>query len=288
MHLKISHETRFEYSAATTNSYNEARLCPVVDRHQSLLAYQLAVVPAGSRRQHVDFYLNTVDTFEVVEAHSSLCVIAQSEVETYPPKLDMETQLRGMSGRAEDHAGEFMSQETWEFLLETQLVPKHPDLWKLGIDAADGQANLWEEVIAILDSVYKHLNYDPASTRVKTSAVEALEGGSGVCQDYAHVFLGVSRALKIPARYVSGYLFIEDQMNDIETLSALASHAWVEVCFPGFGWIALDPTHNRLIDERYVTVARGRDYADARPLSGAYMGASTGKMEVEVKIERMN
>ena len=232
MHLKISHETRFEYSAATTNSYNEARLCPVVDRHQSLLAYQLAVVPAGSRRQHVDFYLNTVDTFEVVEAHSSLCVIAQSEVETYPPKLDMETQLRGMSGRAEDHAGEFMSQETWEFLLETQLVPKHPDLWKLGIDAADGQANLWEEVIAILDSVYKHLNYDPASTRVKTSAVE--------------------------------------------------------VCFPGFGWIALDPTHNRLIDERYVTVARGRDYADARPLSGAYMGASTGKMEVEVKIERMN
>jgi transglutaminase-like putative cysteine protease len=102
----------------------------------------------------------------------------------------------------------------------------------------------------------------------------------GVCQDFAHVMLGLCRQSGIPARYVSGYFFNNRRRpGEIE-----ASHAWVEVMVPGFGWTAFDPTHDRVADERYVKVATGRDYADIRPVSGTYKGAPTRSLKVEVAV----
>ena len=92
--------------------------------------------------------------------------------------------------------------------------------------------------------------------------------------------LGMCRSVGIPARYVSGYFFNQRrQPNEVE-----ASHAWVEIMIPGFGWAAFDPTHDRAADERYVKVATGRDYADIRPVSGTYRGAPTRELRVEVAV----
>jgi len=113
---------------------------------------------------------------------------------------------------------------------------------------------------------------------------EVLKTRAGVCQDFAHVMLGLCRALKIPARYVSGYLYNgpADQLK-----GAQASHAWVEVYVPGHGWCGLDPTNNRAADGHYVKVATGRDFADVSPLKGTYRGTAKRELTVDVLVSRL-
>jgi transglutaminase-like putative cysteine protease len=143
---------------------------------------------------------------------------------------------------------------------------------------AGGRDDVWGDVVRIGEHVFRTLTYRPDVTGVGTLAVDALKLRAGVCQDFAHVMLGLSRCAGIPARYVSGYFLNPNRRPDeIE-----ASHAWVEAFVPGFGWAAYDPTHRRPADERYVKLAVGRDYADIRPVSGTYRGAPTRALQVEV------
>jgi transglutaminase-like putative cysteine protease len=107
---------------------------------------------------------------------------------------------------------------------------------------------------------------------------DVLQDRRGVCQDFAHVMLGLCRVLKIPALYVSGYLATE---------TASATHAWVEVLIPGVGWCALDPTHNRPTDEQYIKIAVGRDYSDVPPVAGNYKGTTDRQLSVTVNIRAM-
>jgi transglutaminase-like putative cysteine protease len=123
--------------------------------------------------------------------------------------------------------------------------------------------------------VHSQFTYAPRSTTAYTRMAEALERRTGVCQDYAHVLIGLCRSLQIPALYVSGYL---------STPGADASHAWVEIFIPELGWRALDPTHNHQPDDNYVKVAVGRDYSDVPPTRGHYKGTQQRSIEVEVQI----
>jgi transglutaminase-like putative cysteine protease len=130
--------------------------------------------------------------------------------------------------------------------------------------------------------IFKTFAYRPRTTGVGTLATDALKLRSGVCQDFAHVALGLCRSSGIPARYVSGYFIQSRRHHDEEE----ASHAWIEAFIPGFGWAGYDPTHDRTADERYVKVAGGRDYADIRPVSGTYRGGKTRSLAVEVKVRQ--
>ena len=123
---------------------------------------------------------------------------------------------------------------------------------------------------------HEYLKYDPNSTHVHTRMSEVIAQKRGVCQDFAHFLIGLCRSVKIPARYVSGYLATE---------TASATHAWMEIYIPGHGWRALDPTHNRQIDATYVKIGHGRDYGDVAPISGNYHGTLQRRMEVEVKVK---
>jgi transglutaminase-like putative cysteine protease len=136
-------------------------------------------------------------------------------------------------------------------------------------------------VASLCERVHRSLDYEWGITGVGTAASEALAGGRGVCQDYAHIMLAVCRAAGVPARYVSGHLGGEG-----------GSHAWVEVLHPhpywGNRWIAQgwDPTHNRRADCDYLVIAVGRDYADVAPLSGTYDGTgTTNTLAVEKRLE---
>jgi transglutaminase-like putative cysteine protease len=122
------------------------------------------------------------------------------------------------------------------------------------------------------------ITYGFGSTNVDTSAAGALGLGRGVCQDYAHIMIAVCRAAKVPARYVSGHLTGEG-----------GSHAWVEVLeedpsSSGSIAVGFDPTHNRGIDSRYLTVAVGRDYSDVAPTSGTFHGSANGSLDVRKSV----
>lgn len=143
-------------------------------------------------------------------------------------------------------------------------------------------SDLWDAAVRLGNHVHSTFAYDPDWTRIHTDAASALKDRRGVCQDYAHVMLSFCRSQGIPARYVSGYFFNGKTGDENE-----ASHAWVEIFVPHFGWKAWDPTHNREADPRYIKLAIGRDYGDIRPVSGTYRGKSTRQMEVIVQIRNI-
>ncbi|MGH7968486.1 MAG: transglutaminase-like domain-containing protein, partial [Limisphaerales bacterium] len=163
-----------------------------------------------------------------------------------------------------------------DFLNASNYVDTEPATWRLALDAVDGELDTWQASRSLMQFVHKRLAYEPRSTSVHTHMREVLAHSKGVCQDFAHVSLGMYRALKIHALYVSGYLATEN---------ASATHAWIEIFIPGIGWHGLDPTHNRQVNDTYLKLAVGRDYADVAPISGHYKGTQGRTMEVSVRIQ---
>jgi transglutaminase-like putative cysteine protease len=158
------------------------------------------------------------------------------------------------------------------------------DIWRLAIDATETQKDSWQAAQAIMHYVHREFRYQSSVTHAHTHMREVLKNRVGVCQDFAHVMLGFCRALKMPARYVSGYLYNGpvDQLK-----GAQASHAWVEVYVLGHGWCGLDPTNDKLVDGHYVKVAVGRDFADVSPVKGTYRGTAKRELFVEVLVTRL-
>jgi len=221
-----------------------------------------------------DFYQNRVHHFEIPEPHDTLTIESRLRVTTGSPSrlgLDARPAPRSQLKDA------LHIEHCYDFLQASRYVDTAPETWRLAIDATQGEDDLWQCALRLMNFVHRHLTYKSNLTQVHTHMREVLLHRAGVCQDYAHVMIGLCRTLGIPALYVSGYL---------ATQTASASHAWTEVFVPGTGWQALDPTHNRQPDETYVKIGVGRDYGDVAPVKGTYKGTTKRKMDVEVRVEQ--
>jgi len=148
--------------------------------------------------------------------------------------------------------------------------------------ASERLRNPYETAIKLNQSIYDTFAYVPNSTKVDSPIDDALQNRKGVCQDFAHIMIVLLRRLKIPARYVSGYLFHEAKSHDRSTDGA--SHAWVEVLLPKLGWVSFDPTNNLIASDRHIRVAIGRDYADVPPTRGVYKGEAQSELSVSVTV----
>jgi transglutaminase-like putative cysteine protease len=281
MHLSILHRTTFTYAGKAHDSFNEVRLRPIDDAFQKCVNFDLRLEPTATPQEYSDFYGNTIHYFDIAEGHTKLIVEAQSLVETTPN--DDRPSVPSVSSSDLEHSAE--REMFAEFYTSSHYVPLEVELWREAQDAlCDGRADVWNEVCRLGRHIYRTFAYKPKTTGVSTRANDALKLRMGVCQDFAHVHLGLCRSLGIPARYVSGYFFNTTRRpREIE-----ASHAWIEAYVPSFGWAAFDPTHDRPADDRYVKVAVGRDYADIRPINGTYRGAPTRSLKVDVKVRQTN
>lgn len=271
MRYDILHRTRYTYATPVRDSFNDVRLQPLPIPEQTVESFILKVLPATRLTHFKDFYSNWIQHFEIIEPHSQLVIEASSRVVTHPlPPLPEEKlcSFEQIKEAANIERG-------FDYLRESRYVELSPEAWKLALDATDGLDDAWLAALALMRFVHGYLKYEPASTHVHTHMSEVLRDRRGVCQDFAHLMLGLCRLMKIPARYVSGYLATEN---------ASATHAWVEIFLPGRGWRGLDPTHNCQIGETYIKLGNGRDYGDVPPVSGNYRGTRERKMEVEVKI----
>jgi transglutaminase-like putative cysteine protease len=272
MKFDIFHSTRYDYAAPVRDSFNDVRLQPMPIPEQAVENFLLRILPAARLRHFKDFYSNWVNHFEIAESHSYLLIEAQSRVVTRPPPPLPAT--GGICTFAQMQEARNV-ERCFDYLQASRYVEITPESWKLALDAIEGIDDAWFAALALMKFVHRHLKYESNSTNVHTHMSEVLRDRRGVCQDFAHLMLGLCRAIKIPARYVSGYLATE---------AASATHAWVEVFVPGHGWRGLDPTHDCQIGETYVKLGNGRDYSDVPPISGNYRGTLERKMTVEVKI----
>jgi transglutaminase-like putative cysteine protease len=273
MRLTIHHETVYDYPYPVTNSINEAWLRPLTDERQSCLSFRLTTRPGSDPRPYEDYFGNTVYHFDIYEQHRKLQILAEAEVLTEP--FDAGAALLTDPAPFEPLA---QADDQWlDFLSSTPLTTPGERIQELGRLLAGEGTTVASMARALADAVRGSMRYQFGYTTVGTTAEQALSGGAGVCQDYTHIFLSVSHLLGIPARYVSGYLFDGDAAGDVQK-----THAWPEVLLPATGWVGLDVTNGNAVDERYVRVAIGRDYADVPPVRGAYSGAAGSGPAVSV------
>jgi len=273
MKWNILHRTRYDYAEAVRDNVNEVCLEPMTGPEQTLESFLLKVLPA-SRLTHLgDPFSNRISHFEITEPHNYLVVEAQSRVITHPrapwpagAQLCSLAEMRALPKIADGV----------DYLSASRFVESSPEAGRLAAAATAGITDVWQAVLALMAFIHGHLKYESYSTHVHTHMSEVLRDRRGVCQDFAHVLIGLCHELGIPARYVSGYLATE---------SASATHAWMEVFIPNHGWRALDPTHNRQTDESYVKIGHGRDYSDVPPVSGKYRGTLIHRMTVTVDIK---
>jgi transglutaminase-like putative cysteine protease len=272
MKFEILHRTRYDYTSSVRDSFNDVRLEPPSIPEQTVESFLLRVLPAVRMKHYTDFYGNWVHHFEIPEVHSYLLIESQSQIITrWPKAIAADARLCPLA-----KIGEVANVERcFDFLQTSRFVEMEADAWRLALDATVGHTDVWQAVLAIMKFTHGFLKYESNSTHVHTHMSAVIKDRRGVCQDFAHFMIGLCRSIKIPARYISGYLATE---------SASATHAWVEVFIPGHGWRALDPTHDRQVDETYVKIGHGRDYGDVPPVSGNYRGTLERTMEVEVKI----
>src|SRR5688572_12063432 len=281
MKLHVFHRTRYKYATAVHESFNEARLQPVTSGGQTCQSFVLKVLPTARLSHYLDFHLNYVHLFEVNQPHTELTIEANSVVSTAAqPILGAGVEPAPMDRLAECARLE----RCYDFLHSSTYVEVAPDIWRFAIDATEGQKDAWQAAQALMRYVHREFRYQSSVTHAHTHMREVLKNRVGVCQDFAHVMLGLCRSLKMPARYVSGYLYNGpiDQLR-----GAQASHAWVEVYVLGHGWCGLDPTNDRIVDGHYVKVAVGRDFADVSPIKGTYRGTAKRELSVDVQVTRL-
>jgi transglutaminase-like putative cysteine protease len=275
--LEIRHTTRFSYEGPkVTSSYNEARLTPQTTGTQTTLESDVTTHPAATTTRYCDYWGTLVTAFDLHEPHDHLEVLAHSLVETSsPPPVQEPAGWDDLDAVRPRYA---------ELLATTAYAPTGTDdLADVTREVATSRSPL-TAVHTAVDAVRAHLDYDTASTGVRTTALEAWDSRSGVCQDFAHVTLALLRSAGIPARYVSGYLHpVVDA--EVGTTVVGQSHAWVEAWVGE--WLAVDPTNGSPVAERHVRVANGRDYADVSPLRGVYTGAAGSSLEVTVEVTRL-
>lgn len=265
MWLIVEHTTRLSYDAPVNEAYTEIRLKPAHRDGQRCSSFSLTTEPRGTVvSEYVDRFGNVVHHFDVLEPHDRLGVAVRSEVWT-PDVFVADT-------------SELSPLERWDFLHDTRYIQLDRGIGALAAEVRRG-GRARETALDAMRVVRAAMTYERGSTHVHTTAEEALADGRGVCQDFAHVTIGVCRALQLPARYVSGYLY-DPRRNGSES----ESHAWVDVLDETTGWFSFDPTHDREQTERYVRVGVGRDYADVAPTRGIYKGPAEETLEVAVTV----
>jgi transglutaminase-like putative cysteine protease len=266
----------------------DTRLGPLSDDHQRWTRFELSAAPNASVNRYVDGFGNAAHLITVRRPHRVLEVTSRGEVETLVSDPFAFPAVAPHPLSPAERVG---------YLLPSPLVPRHPELERM---AAPFRPPLPEDNFdatqRLMDLVYRGFTYEQRVTDVSTTVGDVLAVRRGVCQDFAHVLLGLCRAVDVPARYVSGYIVTarQHQSQSLGEMSqsqsqmhgprrgADASHAWVEVFTPTHGWRGLDPTNNLVASDHHVKIAIGLDYGDVSPTRGAYRGGADEQLSVSV------
>lgn len=276
----IRHHTTFQYSAPVRESVMQLRMRPRSDCGQRCLEFDLTTSPNARIHSYTDSVGNAVHHFDIPSVHQTLTIEAESLVERHaPPKqpaqlsMDAWAEVDRLAQRPENfdwvHPSNF-AQPTQRLraLAEELRLSRRVDPLTTMMDLNTG--------------LHRAMKFDPRSTRADSPIDECLEKRSGVCQDFAHVFIAIARLVGVPARYVSGHLF---QQPDGESSAVReASHAWAEALLPDLGWVGFDATSGQCTGQGHIRTAIERDYFDAAPTRGVFKGVAETKLTVKVSV----
>jgi transglutaminase-like putative cysteine protease len=277
--MRVRHVTTFSYDHLVSSSYNELRMTPLPTAHQRILLSQIAISPVTNIYEYDDYWGTHVHSFEVLEPHHVLSVVASSEIEMLggserSAEIISWDELKGLSSQ-------------WpqaEFLADTSACVAPNDLRQAARELAAAAANPHQAALDICGFVHDTVKYLPGTTNVTTTAQQAWALRAGVCQDITQICIAALRSAEIPVKYVSGYIASRQQL-EVGEGAVGESHAWLE--WRAADWFAFDPTNMKPANDSHFAVARGRQYSDVAPLRGVFEGHAKARLDVTVEVARL-
>ena len=281
--LAVEHISRYHYEASIQGSVMSLRLYPRKDQGQRVLSFRLEIEPETVPIEFQDSYGNTCHMISIHKQISeSILIKSKMEVATArAPDLtdDVDSNLWEILA---DIANPVLY---WDYLNPSRFTRNCPALDVfISAHGIRKSASPLSSLLHTSSLLYSNFRYEPGITAVDSSIEKILETGRGVCQDYTHVLLAIARSWGIPSRYVSGYLQLDGEVGEDRVPPTGASHAWGEFLLPYCGWVGIDPTNDTIVDQRYIRIAVGRDYADVPPTKGVVFGGSNSLLDVRVTV----
>lgn len=275
--FKIHHVTRYTYEVPVRDSANQIILYPLKDEYQEVLKHEVKVTGEPYIDIYKDYYGNQIGSFTTPQSHNELVIDSTIEVITKPRPLPENSRSR------EDQWNQLLQaglQVNFLDYLKVEQFDALPEITSILEKAQDQEISPWAAAQRLNEYVYEQFLYIKGITNVETTLNEIWKLKAGVCQDFAHMLSAMLRIIKIPARYVSGYIC----PNKNGMRGEGATHAWVEAFMPFTGWVGLDPTNNCLVNDLHVRLAVGRNFTDCSPVKGTYKGTSNQVLEVGVTV----
>lgn len=266
MRLAIRHTTHYRFASPVVHAIQRLRLTPKSTQGQEILAWDMEFVNAEKQFDYEDQHRNLTTLIAMTPGTQDVTVTCSGEVDTHDH-----------AGIIGSHAGHL---PLWSFRGQTPLTRPGAGMRALARELRKEGRGTLETLHSLSARILAKVAYRTGVTGVDSSAEDAWAHGYGVCQDHAHLFIGTARALGIPARYVSGYLMMNDRIEQE------ATHAWAEAYVENLGWVGFDVSNGISPDQRYVRVATGRDYRDAAPITGISTGSASEELRVSVAVEQ--
>jgi transglutaminase-like putative cysteine protease len=292
MRYRVRHQTVYRYGGNVAHSHQLLHLAPRDLANQVCHSRSITLDPEpSSRREDIDAFGNFVTRLEYDLPHDRLEVLADVAVSVSPRPDAPDTRSAAWEEvrDALRYSGQAMTPadlDAVRFRMESSYVRIKRLFSDYAADCFAPGRPLLEAAESLMHKIHREFSYAPGTTNIRTSAIEAFTARRGVCQDFAHIMLACLRSRGLAARYVSGYLRTTPPPgSDAGFLGADASHAWVSVFCPPFGWIDLDPTNDVRVDTGHIIIAWGRDFGDVSPLRGVIVGGGRHRLSVRVSVQ---
>jgi len=301
----VRHETEYRYRGNVAHSHQQLHLTPRSSARQRCLEHRIRIAPTPLvYSEHMDCFGNLVTRFELDRPHDRLLVVGDMEVELeavpQPPREEGESweQVReALCYQACARDAEWV--EAQRFRGESPYVRVKRLFGDFARGLLDPSATVLEVADGLMSRLHREFTYEPGATEIATPLLQVLEQRRGVCQDYAHLMIACLRSVGLAARYVSGYLHTRASRGPAAEAAAAgaeageaprlvgadASHAWVAVFAPPFGWVEFDPTNDMRVAQEHIALAWGRDFGDVSPLRGVILGGGSHSLTVRVAVQ---
>lgn len=287
--FKVIHKTKYNYDDTVAYCHNIAHMYPLTTTHQDCYRTHVTVNPkpvVSSFRR--DYFGNQVFLFSVEDPHRFLEVVVESTVRTHQSfDFDLSKSSAWENIYSVIHESSLdLDLQAIEFIQPSPFVTLKQSYADFAKMIFSENKPVFVGALELTQYIYRNFKYDPKATNINTPLEQVLLERKGVCQDFSHLMIAALRSLKIPARYVSGYLETIPPPGVEKLQGTDATHAWVSVYCPTLGWLDFDPTNGKMITEEYIITAIGRDYSDVSPLKGILFGGGKHKLKVEVDVIR--
>lgn len=287
MTYRIVHKTIYKYKSPVSFGDHVACLTPRNLPHHRCLKNEIQITPGAVCRKRADYFGNQICFFTVEEPHHQLVVEAYSEVKIddhAKPDLDASAPWEEVA-RSLPQARTLAALDAYQFVFESPRIRPSKEFASYASQSFRAGRPFGQALLDLTARIHNEFRFDAKATSVRTPAEEVLRTRRGVCQDFAHLQIACLRSLRLPARYVSGYLRTYPPPGRERLVGADVSHAWVSAYSAETGWVDLDPTNNVIPSYNHVILGWGRDYGDVSPLRGLILGGREHTLKVSVDVE---